>query len=340
MDPIEEDLSHSDLRRAREARGWTLAQVAEQLHITEIQIQGLEQGDYSMLPGATFARGFLKNYARLLHLDPEPFLKNYDASNAGSGLHPTKQVLPDGEGPLHDYSQRMLVTSVLIVIVVIVAVWWIWSRSENSSDLSTATGSAQIEMTQSNAQPSMSATTVKPLLTPIQPAVVTPTQSQAIVAHTSSSLPAVATPDAIHSAGLAFQFRANCWVQVKDAAGKTLLAVLGRPGDQLNVDSGTPPYQILVGDAQGVTISYQGKKVALPANALGVARLQVGTAPAVSGLPVVVGVTQSAVTLRHPVVITSHSLPAKAVLPAVSVNTSSAAVSETASVLSEASHAP
>ena len=32
------------------------------------QVQALEADDYAMLPGRTFVRGFLRNYARLLGL--------------------------------------------------------------------------------------------------------------------------------------------------------------------------------------------------------------------------------------------------------------------------------
>jgi Uncharacterized protein conserved in bacteria len=66
MDPITGDDISQDLRTAREAHGWSLRQVAERLRITEVQVKNLEEGNYAALPGAAFARGFLKNYARLL----------------------------------------------------------------------------------------------------------------------------------------------------------------------------------------------------------------------------------------------------------------------------------
>nr|MBU2815000.1 helix-turn-helix domain-containing protein [Acidithiobacillus ferruginosus] len=130
MDMTTENETSQDLRAAREAHGWSLRQVAERMHITEAQVKGLEEGDYTALPGAAFARGFLKNYARLLGLDPEPLLKTYDASNEGSGLHPSETVLPTSEGPLLDYSRRVLIFSVLIVIGVIAVAWWVWSHQQ------------------------------------------------------------------------------------------------------------------------------------------------------------------------------------------------------------------
>lgn len=345
MDSMDESLSNPDLRNAREARGWTLKQVAERLHITEIQVQGLEEGNYAALPGATFARGFLKNYARILDLDPEPLLRNYDAANAGSGISPTRQLLPDGESPLLDYSKRTLLISFLILIAVIVAVWWFWGRSENASTVLPENNSHSVS--------SMPATLAEPAISNTAPtasvqSVVVATRSQAVgssspVTATAQSAATSSTVTSNTAAGIAFQFHANCWVQVRDAAGKTLLAVLGRPGDLLKVNSGKPPYQVLVGNAQGVTIHYQGKAIALPANAMGVARLQLGTPPTAStqsaAVPAITASAQSSADIHSPVN-RNHAVLNHSAQPDVVAPITSAALSVSASVTSEASHAP
>ncbi|MHB8115309.1 MAG: RodZ domain-containing protein [Acidithiobacillus ferrivorans] len=327
MDPITGGEISQDLRTAREAHGWSLHQVAERLHITEAQVKGLEDGNYAALPGAAFARGFLKNYARLLELDPEPLLKTYDASNEGSGLHPSENVLPNCEGPLLDYSRRMLIFSVLVTMAIIVAAWWFWSQQRAQSLPATATSPTAIK------HPAPSAPVLRGAPSSVSPAVLAPhavTQA-AVVAVAQSAAPVAVSQFASAAAGpgLAFQFSANCWVQVKDASGKTLLAALGQRGKVLRVDSGTPPYHILVGKASAVVISYNGKPVPLPANALGVARLQIGTAPTIS--TPVSGAQVMAAT---------HSQVPSSALPIASVVSSPAAVPSTAAVSSEASHAP
>ncbi len=322
MDPTTESGTSQDLRAAREARGWSLRQVAERLHITEAQVKGLEEGDYTALPGAAFARGFLKNYARLLDLNPEPLLKTYDASNEGSGLHPSENVLPSNEGPLLDYSRRMLLFSVLLVIAIIVAAWWFWNQQQAQS-LPTTKASPTVE-NQPVASASMVAVAPSASTATLAPSAV---KQIPAVALSQSAAPVTATQSVAVAMnhGLAFQFSADCWVQVKDASGKTLLAVLGRRGDVLRVASGTPPYHVLVGKASAVAISYNDKPVPLPANALGVARLQVGTAPAFSSAHVIAATHSQA------------SSPARLVASVVS---SPVAVSGTAAVSSEASHAP
>ncbi|MBU2745608.1 helix-turn-helix domain-containing protein, partial [Acidithiobacillus caldus] len=114
------------LRRVREQRGWTPQQVAERLHIRAAQVEALEQARFEALPGAAFARGYLKNYARLLDLDPEPLLDLFDRRSNGAGLKPTDHVLPDSEDPLLDYRWPMLLVSLVLAAAIAGIAWWLW----------------------------------------------------------------------------------------------------------------------------------------------------------------------------------------------------------------------
>lgn len=63
------------LADGREARGMTIADVASHLNVTENIVNGLERDDYNNLPPAIYTRGYLRNYANLLDIDPEPLLE-------------------------------------------------------------------------------------------------------------------------------------------------------------------------------------------------------------------------------------------------------------------------
>ena len=62
------------LRAAREAAGLTLDQAAQQLKLAPRQVKALEEEDFEHLPGRTFTRGFVRNYARLVNLDAHDLL--------------------------------------------------------------------------------------------------------------------------------------------------------------------------------------------------------------------------------------------------------------------------
>ncbi|MBX3628427.1 MAG: DUF4115 domain-containing protein [Nitrosomonas sp.] len=57
------------LRNARMARKMSIEDVSRQLRISIQQIEAIEKEDFDRLPGRTFVRGFVRNYANLMHLD-------------------------------------------------------------------------------------------------------------------------------------------------------------------------------------------------------------------------------------------------------------------------------
>ena len=65
------------LRQQREHMGVTMQQAAEDTRIREKFLQAIESGDYQSLPGSVYTKGFLRNYAQYLNLDPEEMLALY-----------------------------------------------------------------------------------------------------------------------------------------------------------------------------------------------------------------------------------------------------------------------
>ncbi len=68
------------LREAREAKGLSLVDVQEGTKINPLYLEALEDGRYNDLPTEVHVRGYLRNYARFLELDPEPLLDRYEIS--------------------------------------------------------------------------------------------------------------------------------------------------------------------------------------------------------------------------------------------------------------------
>ena len=65
------------LRNAREARGWSLADVSELTRIRATFLQALEEEQFDRLPGRTYLKGFLRTYATALGLDPDELFEAY-----------------------------------------------------------------------------------------------------------------------------------------------------------------------------------------------------------------------------------------------------------------------
>ncbi len=79
------------LRQARENNGWSLAEVALKLNLTVASLGNLEAGAFDKLPGHTFARGYIRAYAKLLGMDQTLLVQQFDqytGSDAqGSSVH-------------------------------------------------------------------------------------------------------------------------------------------------------------------------------------------------------------------------------------------------------------
>jgi cytoskeleton protein RodZ len=65
------------LRHAREERGITLSEVAEQTRISPIYLESIDNDDYRRLPGGIFNRGFVKSYAKYVGVDEQEALLDY-----------------------------------------------------------------------------------------------------------------------------------------------------------------------------------------------------------------------------------------------------------------------
>jgi cytoskeleton protein RodZ len=62
------------LAAQREAMGWSVEQVADQLKLAVRQVVALEAGDYTSLPSPAVTRGFVRAYAKLMKMDPAPLV--------------------------------------------------------------------------------------------------------------------------------------------------------------------------------------------------------------------------------------------------------------------------
>jgi cytoskeletal protein RodZ len=66
------------LQQAREARGVTISEVAEQTRISALYLQCIENNDYRTLPGGIFNKGFVKSFARYVGVDEQEALQDYN----------------------------------------------------------------------------------------------------------------------------------------------------------------------------------------------------------------------------------------------------------------------
>jgi cytoskeletal protein RodZ len=108
------------LRQAREAKGISVSEVAEQTRIAPLYIESIDNDDYRALPGGIFNRGFIKSYARYVSVDEAEALADYARllnDTEGNDVEEVKtynpQVLTD------DRQTHSMVPTIIVAIVVL-----------------------------------------------------------------------------------------------------------------------------------------------------------------------------------------------------------------------------
>lgn len=125
------------LRQARESNGWSLAEVALKLNLTTTSLGNLEAGAFDKLPGHTFARGYIRAYAKLLGIDQAVLVQEFDqftgTDSQGSNVHGLGRI----EEPVRVSHTILRIVSLLLLIAVIGGgfVWWQDQTSLRSKDL-------------------------------------------------------------------------------------------------------------------------------------------------------------------------------------------------------------
>ncbi|TLP63427.1 MULTISPECIES: RodZ domain-containing protein [Pseudomonas] len=125
------------LRQAREQREWSQAEVAKKLNLTVSSLNNLETGAFDKLPGHTFARGYIRAYAKLMDMDQAPLVAAFDQITGthaqGSDVHSLGRI----EEPVRLSHNILRVVSLVLLVAVIGGgfVWWQDQGSLRGKDL-------------------------------------------------------------------------------------------------------------------------------------------------------------------------------------------------------------
>jgi len=276
------------LKAAREAAGMGLGEVADRLKLSMRQLEAIERDDFTILPGATFVRGFVRNYARFLQIDPEPLMHALDRQFP-SAVNDVANLVRDGahEVPGHvgepaasdeGGSSGKWIVGLLVIAALGGGVAWLASShggdsrpaAEASSAIATELSSAPAG--EASAPAAFAAET--PASAPAVAVVPVPASApQPVKAANVASAPVqTAAPAAKPQASAAVAAasgklvltvkEAEAWVSVVDATGKKLVFQTLQPGSTQEA-VGTPPFKLVIGNASQVAVNFNGQAVDL-----------------------------------------------------------------------------
>ena len=120
------------LRREREMRGVTLAEMSESTKISKRWLQALEDEQFEILPGGVFNRGFVRSYARFLGINEEQAVADYVA--ASNEQPPPEDRFPleihekEDSPPLNPKRSFLPVALAIVALVLVVGGWTWWVK--------------------------------------------------------------------------------------------------------------------------------------------------------------------------------------------------------------------
>ncbi len=293
------------LRAARESQSLSVEKISSQLHLSEKQIQALEQDDFQSFGSAMLTRGFIKNYARLLSLDPEPLLeahrKNSPQDQIQSISYQSEPIVSKKAPNLK--KSRVLLFGVMFILTLLGFMAYKMINHKTAEGEGDAVSAKQAQEAEANvavnselmpgaALPAaertaaLDGTTVTEVPLPADPEVTKP-QLQKNEVNKAAEKAVDQTPEAKTETTKSESLNANLakaklvltgssWISVQDKTGKTVFSKLAKAGTDEFVE-GVPPLKFHIGNVSATQIIFNGQPVDLTANTFNnMARITLG----------------------------------------------------------------
>lgn len=251
------------LRAAREARGLSIQDAAQQLRLMNRQVAAMEAEDFASLGQPVFARGFVRNYARMLGLDDAAILR------AMGGAQPepvevsaTPPLVLPGKWFTSGWLIAGMVLLLLFTVLPIGLYAWLSSDAE------------EVTRPITRAVPATAPVTSPPGVSVSQsPDPATANSGAEIIASTLPPIGASAQSETDAGTGepaapvpsqgeMRFEFAEDAWLEVKEGTGQILYRKMNPKGNTL-VLTGQLPLDLVIGNAMHVRMTYQGRPLDL-----------------------------------------------------------------------------
>lgn len=275
------------LRDERIKRNLSVGEVSRRLRLSEQKIIAIEENDFSKLPSSTFLRGFIRNYANFLQLDFNSLIPLLSKSTGlvfqqNSNKHAKTIPLESKRLGYTGGISRLFVSAIIIMSIALVGYaifnysnWGEYFVVKNGGDTSNALnesakqGNGQTTMELTLPLPNLPSTSwnvVEPLkpLNDKLPMAESPSLSPPAIVEPKENVQTKVLENPIQGSEKTLQlsFSRESWVEIRDSKKKVIFSKTNAKGSE-QVIKGMPPLYLVIGNASGVSLTYNGKGVDL-----------------------------------------------------------------------------
>jgi hypothetical protein len=224
------------LREARERHGISVADAAVRLHIRAMFVEALEREDWSAVGEPVYVRGFVRNYARLVGVDPQSLVDTFNEEVGPLRVDPIQESIVSAPAPRGRFRYPLVLGAMSIMALLLVArvVWMIATPGAAGHD------------------------------------EVHPPQADAMTTHVAGSISGAAGLSALASSGgesktsgqgvdLRLQLTQPCWLSVSVDGKRVVYETL--PAGTVKEFRGAREITLRAGNAGGVVATIDGQQL-------------------------------------------------------------------------------
>ena len=262
------------LVQAREQHRLSQEQMAKRLNLTVQKLDDLEHARLEKLGPPIFVKGYVKAYCKVVGLDHKELLEGYDPQDDSEQIAAMQSFSRRTEKEAHD-SRLMLVSYIILAIVIGSSALWFW---QNATPIDEQTSTINIENSILDNQQNNNALNNESENTSQMPATQAVERTPAVMPLSAEQVPlseavnatapiaastqtATNEPDTqSNTSTINMVFNDESWVEIHDGEGERIAFGVKKAGYKMAV-SGTPPFSVVLGKHDVVSVSLNGEPV-------------------------------------------------------------------------------
>ncbi len=261
------------LRHQREARSVSLREIADNSKISLRYLEALEQDRFDVLPAPVFARGFLREYARVVGLNPDDVVNLYLVALEERSERPKPVRVESASAAPSSLGYGLLLGLAVVVFVGIAALLSFFAERRKGALPASKLVAPTIMVSPAPATSAATASAEarvgsEPAAVPAGTAPTSAGGSQAPIAQVAPAVPgalAVARPFRV-----VLNFSLDCWMEaVVDGSRRT--SELKAAGETVHLEA-QQSVVLTLGNSHAVTVEVDGLPFALPESSTRVVR--------------------------------------------------------------------
>ena len=299
VDELSEDMEMigpgAMLAEARKKLSLSQEEIAQRLNFRLTLVEEIEQDCFDQTLPATFTRGYLCSYAKVVGVDSEDVLASYDALGAANIQRSEMQSFSKETAKQAEHSRLMWISYFIVALLIgLTVVWWLQESRQaptvtEAMESTTVTAPADLPTTNEQ-EPAKAEPVISPANETVQPevtteqadSVTTPEVPQAETENAqagnevtgAAQLPAdnaavtdesqtesqenISSEASVSTA--VFTFSGDCWVNIYDATGERVAWGVKKTGYVMTI-TGQAPFKVTLGKPELANIVFNEQAV-------------------------------------------------------------------------------